>query len=85
MYLFKKIVFDCHQATFLSIKKDAGTITLIERLKLSYHLLYCDPCRQFIKQSHAIDRSGKTFHDMLASNPPFRLPDHVRDDLAKLL
>jgi hypothetical protein len=85
MYLFRKIVFDCHQATFLSLKKDAGTITLLERLKLSYHLLYCDPCRQFIRQSHAIDSGGKALHDVLQANPPYRLPDRTREEISKLL
>lgn len=85
IYPFKKILFDCRQATLLSLKKDAGRISLIERLKLSYHLLGCDPCRRFIEQSHAIDQAGDKFEDFLRSNPPFRLPDNVRDNFSKLL
>lgn len=56
IYPFRRIVFDCKQATLLSIKKAEGKISLFERLKLSYHLLYCDPCRQFIKQWNRLDQ-----------------------------
>ena len=75
MYLFKKVVFNCKRATFLSLKKDQGKITFFERAELSYHLLYCDPCRRFIAQSHQIDKAGS----ILMSKPPFSLPTIIRD------
>ena len=50
IYPFRKVVFNCKEATLLSIKKEEGKIDVIERLKLWYHLLYCDPCRRFIAQ-----------------------------------
>jgi hypothetical protein len=87
MYLFKKIVFDCKQATLLSIKKDQGKITFGERLKLSYHLLYCDPCRQFIDQWKRLDKAGREIQGRLSLKPPFLLPPAVRkkihDELSK--
>lgn len=57
--LFKKTAYDCHQATFLSIKKDEGQITFVERMKLSYHLFLCDPCRNFVAQSALITKFGR--------------------------
>jgi hypothetical protein len=81
MYVFKKIVFDCKQATLLSIKKEQGKITFVERLKLSYHLLYCDPCRKFIAQWKQLGNAGKTLEKILSSRPPFLLPANVREKI----
>ncbi len=74
MYLFKKVVFNCKRATLLSLKKDQGKITFLERAELSYHLIYCDPCRRFITQSHQIDNAGAA----LMLKPPFSLPENIR-------
>jgi hypothetical protein len=81
MYLFKKTVFNCKQATLLSIKRDEGSITVIERLKLSYHLFFCDPCKKFIEQSRRIDRAGTTIDQMLGSVPPFSLSEETKKKL----
>ena len=73
MYLFKKTVFNCHQATLLSLKKEEGRITLFERVKLSYHLFYCTACKRFVEQSHKINRIGKSVDEKLWSQPPYTL------------
>lgn len=65
-YLFRKTVFDCRQATLLSIKREEGRITLVELLKLRYHLLFCDPCKRFIGQWQLLDKNTGTF------NVPYR-------------
>jgi len=83
IYPFKSVLYDCKQATLLSIKKDQGRISFLERIKLSYHLLYCDPCRNFIAQSHQIDHAGKKLENLLASRPPFSLPLNTRDRIQK--
>lgn len=50
IYPFRSILYNCKQATLLSIKKEEGKISLLESAKLRYHLLMCDPCRRFIQQ-----------------------------------
>ncbi len=78
MYLFKKVVFNCKKATLLSIKRHEGHITFLERLQLSYHLLYCDPCRKFINQLAKIDQMGKDLNRNLSAQPPFALTDAAK-------
>ena len=73
MYLFKKIVFNCKQATLLSLKKEEGIISVNERLKLYYHLLYCKYCRRFAKQSSIINKQGNHFSNSLFFDPPHLL------------
>lgn len=60
LYLFMKIVFNCEHATFLMARKTEQKLSLKERLKLFYHLLFCDPCKRFKVQTQLID---KTLHD----------------------
>lgn len=83
IYLFKKTVFNCQQATFLSMKKEEGRITFFENFKLSYHLLYCDPCRRFIEQSGRINQTGKEIWQVLNSRPPFALSETSRGEIQK--
>lgn len=80
-YPFRKTVFDCKQATLLSVKRDEGTITLFERVKLAYHLLYCDPCRRFIAQSAMIDNATSSLGEALSAAPPFALPDALKEKI----
>jgi hypothetical protein len=81
IYLFRKTVYNCRQATLLSIKKEEGKITLVESLKLRYHLLFCDPCRRFIEQWSTINmrNAGST------RSVPFKLPDEARSRIESLL
>jgi len=80
MYLFRKTVFDCKQATLLSIRKDEGRITLFERVKLSYHLMYCDPCRRFIKQWDLLNAKAKN-DTPFAKEPRFSLSPASREKI----
>jgi hypothetical protein len=83
IYLFRKTVYNCHQATLLSIKRDEGAISLFERMKLAYHLLYCDPCRRFIAQSQRLNKAGKELGELLSTRPPFSLSDIAKERIQK--
>lgn len=74
-YLFKKTAYNCKQATLLSLKKEEGKLSLMESLKLSYHLLHCDPCQKFIEQSHQINQIGEQVAQVLLNRPPFSLSE----------
>lgn len=69
LYPFKKVVFDCRQATLLALKKEERKISPAERIRLWYHLLYCDVCRRFIRQSAEMNQAGRHFHKTLSDNP----------------
>jgi hypothetical protein len=85
IYLFKKTVYDCRQATLLSIKREQGAITIFERAKLAYHLLYCDPCRRFIAQSSKVDQAGRDLDQRLSSSPPFSLSETARGRMQNIV
>lgn len=81
IYLFKKTVLDCKQATLLSLKKEEGKISIPERVKLFYHLLYCIYCRRFVKQSSIINQMGKAVADSIFTHPPHSLSEKIKDDI----
>lgn len=83
IYLSKKTLYDCKQATLLSIKREQGAITFFERAKLSYHLFYCDPCRRFIAQSRLLDRAGRELNQSMYSRPPFSLSQEAKERIQK--
>ncbi|HZY81589.1 MAG TPA: hypothetical protein VFE50_18830 [Cyclobacteriaceae bacterium] len=76
IYLFSKTVYNCKQATLLSIKKEEGKISFVESLKLRYHLMFCDPCRQFIAQWNKITPTGV---------PTFKLSEEAKERIQKKL
>jgi hypothetical protein len=77
-YLFRKTVYNCKQATQLALKKEEGDISLAERAKLFYHLLYCYSCRFFVKQSRLIDQTTKRVMDEKLESPPYQLSDEKK-------
>jgi hypothetical protein len=85
MYLFRKVVFDCKKATFLIVRKEEGQVTLLERLQLRYHLIYCKPCRDFIEQAKVLRKIGKDLAARIQSQPPFLLTAEARDRIQNKL
>lgn len=81
IYPFKKTVFNCKQATLLSLKKEEGTISVKERIKLYYHLLYCKYCRFFAKQSSLINNQGTSLRNSLFSDPPHLLSAEKKETI----
>jgi hypothetical protein len=83
IYPFKKTVFNCKQATLLSLKKDEGKISFPERIKLLYHLLYCGICRRFIRQSHLLNTLTKGQEETLLEEPPYTLSPESRENIQR--
>lgn len=81
LYPFKKNVFNCKQATLLSIKKEEGKLSFTGKVKLQYHLFYCKYCRRFIKQSAVINKAGSDTAESLFTNPPHLLSPETKENI----
>jgi hypothetical protein len=55
MNWLRKIQYNCRKATFLIEKRQAGKITLREKIELRIHLAGCSVCRTFELQSVALN------------------------------
>ena len=76
--LLHKILFDCHRATLLSIKREEKQLTLREWAALNYHLFHCNLCRNFAVQSRRINKALHAIQNDIETNPPFRLSDQAK-------
>jgi len=85
MIFFKKTLYNCKQATLLIVKKSETSLSLKERCQLFYHLLFCDPCNNFKKQSGEIDKMLHSFNDHLSQHPSHHLPDKKKQEIDTLL
>lgn len=80
MNALKAIVYNCRKATFLADKKMNGQISFKESIELRIHLVRCDVCKLYIKQSGKINAMIKD----LLQNPEtanMRLDDGFKEQL----
>lgn len=49
----------CKEATYLHEIKKEGKLTLSQRVGLWVHLLYCNLCRRFVKQTDILSKQVK--------------------------
>lgn len=56
-----KIVLDCEKASLLTIKKEEGKLSFLEKFQLWLHIKICGPCEEFDHQNHVINTNMK-FH-----------------------
>lgn len=83
LYLFKRVVLNCSQATLLSAKKEEGALSGKERMQLWWHLLYCNVCRRFIKQMHVMAKELKKMNDTLSEHPAQIFSDEQKNEMQK--
>lgn len=52
----KKLMISCKEATMLSVQKAEINLSFSDRFRLFIHLIICQYCRLFDKQSKIIDK-----------------------------
>lgn len=52
-------IIPCTQATFLMSKREEHVLTFGETIHLYIHLLVCEFCRRFLKQTNLIAKGAK--------------------------
>jgi len=80
MGTLKKIQHNCHKATFLIEKKLIGRITLREKIELKIHLIGCEICRTYQKQTIKISQMVRQLFSASA-NSEKHLDDTFKNDL----
>ena len=56
----KKIIYNCRKATYLIDKRLTGKISFRETIELRIHLVGCDVCGLYMKQTALINNMIKT-------------------------
>lgn len=78
-------IYNCKQATLFILKKKDRRLSITERARLFIHLLFCDPCKRFVKQSDFIDHSLHHCDEMLYDQPVHSLPEETRKKIQQEL
>ena len=72
-------IIPCTQATFLMSKKEERALTFRETFHLYIHLLVCEFCRRFLKQTNFIAKELKrmTFDETLTPQEKQKMKDSL--------
>jgi hypothetical protein len=81
--LFKKIAYNCGEATLLSLKRKEDKISVLEKLKLWYHLKHCGPCQRFMDQWKVLGEIAGRMRERKTNEQSFRLSDEQKAILQK--
>ncbi len=76
-------MISCKEATYLISKKEEGKITMVERLKLSFHLMMCRFCKMFEKQNNFIAHHTRQMEDVLSPHDDGTLPDSIKEKIKR--
>lgn len=76
--LMNLIMLSCRKASGLIVKRENFTLTRLEKIRLFLHLLMCDACTAFSRQSKIINNALEKEAD-----PPIKAEDNIDlpDDL----
>ena len=67
-WLTKIIGINCRNVTALSDKKVHVGLNPIEQTKLTFHLMICDGCRNYLKQARILDKILKEKIDKMKAS-----------------
>ena len=81
--IFKKTSFNCQQATFQALRKEEEKLSVADKMKLFVHLLYCGPCRLFLKQTKMIEAAARKYKDVIFNEPTHKLSPELKNNLQK--
>ena len=90
MSYFKKVIYNCKQATLLIEKKQIKPLSFRETIELRIHLAGCSMCQLYKKQSHVINiMVQQLFHDSMQTTVTLdddfkkELQDRIEEELNK--
>jgi hypothetical protein len=80
-----KILHGCQDVSMLIVRSSDTELSLSEKVLLHSHLLFCKCCKNFIKESTAIDKSLEVYFKEMETAPRHTLSDDFKFALAKKL
>lgn len=83
--LLGKIVHGCQDVSMLIVRSADTPLSLSERALIQSHLLFCKCCKNFVKESAAIDKSLAAYFKNMQIIPQHRLSDEKKQEIEELL
>lgn len=80
----KKLQLECTNANHICDKSQYNEATLLEKIKLSFHLLHCKACRTYTKGNIALTKlTNKSEVASMPANNKQSLKDRLAEEMAK--
>ncbi|MDQ2864288.1 MAG: hypothetical protein M3R50_11700 [Bacteroidota bacterium] len=76
----RKIANNCEKATFMIEKKKFGALSFTENIELKIHLVGCEMCRIYQRQSGIIDKVAFTIYNKSADEE-LKLDEQYKKEL----
>ncbi len=80
--LFGRILHGCAEVSQLIVRESDEPLSLQEQIFAQTHFLFCKCCRNFSKESRAIDVSLETY---FKNKPTMRLSESFKQELQKTI
>jgi predicted anti-sigma-YlaC factor YlaD len=76
-----KIVHGCEDVSMLIVRSSDEVLSLPEKALVQSHLLFCKCCKNFIKESAAIDKSLAAYFQNMQTLPQHKLSDEKKREM----
>jgi hypothetical protein len=85
MNYFKNLMEGCEEASFLAIRHKESPLPFRKRLEVSFHLMVCRCCSNFVKQTEIIDKSLHGYFNDMKQHPPLKVSGDFKSMLKEKL
>lgn len=76
-----KIMHGCEDVSMLIVRSSDAPLSLPEKALVQSHLLFCKCCKNFIKESAAIDKSLAAYFKSMQIVPQHQLSDEKKKEI----
>jgi hypothetical protein len=82
---FGKILHGCEDVSMLAVRASDVPLSLPEKALVQSHLLFCKCCKNFIKESAAIDKSLAVYFKNMQAAPQHQLSEEKKHEIEEML
>jgi hypothetical protein len=76
--IFGKILHGCEDVSMLIVRSSDIPLSVSEKILVQSHLLFCKCCKNFIKESEAIDKSLAIYFENMNKLPQKQLSEEKK-------
>ena len=83
--IFTKILHGCEDVSQLIVRSADEPLSFSEKTLMQSHFLFCKCCKNFNRESAAIDKALASYFKTLQKEPPVRMSDERKAEIEEML
>lgn len=83
--IFTKILHGCEDVSQLIVRSSDEPLSLPEKALMHSHFLFCKCCKNFSKESEAIDKALATYFKTMYKEPLAQMSDERKAEIEEML